>query len=86
MLEVLNNKHHLKFIEPHFDEVIERFDDVEPHLTWTLQNVDSLVPCTSLLLSHIDELSFHATIDYSHTLPMNAFNSSCVASLSSSSL
>ena len=86
MLEkVLNNKKHLKSIEHHFDEVIERFDDVEPHLTWTLQNVDSLAPCPRSLLNHVDDLSLHATIDDSRDLSTNAFNSSYVASLSSSS-
>lgn len=83
--KVLNNKQHLKSIEPYFDEIMERFDDIEPHLPWILQNIDSLAPYTGLLLNHIDELLLYATIDDSYALPTNTFNSSHVASSSSSS-
>ena len=33
---VLNNKQHLRSIEPYLDEILERFDDIEPHLPWIL--------------------------------------------------
>ncbi|KAL7530864.1 hypothetical protein ACHAXR_003717 [Thalassiosira sp. AJA248-18] len=60
---VLNNKKHLRSIEPYLDEVLERFDDIEPHLPWILDHVDTLAPYTGLLLKHIDELLLYAEVD-----------------------
>lgn len=63
LTKVLNNKQHLRTIEPYLDEVLERFDDIEPHLPWILDHVDTLAPYTGLLLKHIDELLLYAEVD-----------------------
>jgi len=60
---VLNNKQHLRSIEPYLDEILERFDDIEPHLPWILDHIDTLAPYTGLLLKHIDELLLYAKVD-----------------------
>jgi len=61
--QVLNNKQHLRTIEPYLDEILERFDDIEPHLPWILDHIDILAPYTGLLLKHIDELLLYAEVD-----------------------
>lgn len=61
--QVLNNKRHLRSIEPYLDEILERFDDIEPHLSWILDHIDTLAPYTGLLLKHIDELLLYAEVD-----------------------
>ena len=60
---VLNNKRHLRSIEPYLDVILERFDDIEPHLPWILEHIDTLAPYTGLLLRHIDELLLYAAVD-----------------------
>jgi len=61
--QVLNNKQHLRTIEPYLGEILERFDDIEPHLPWILDHIDILAPYTGLLLKHIDELLLYAEVD-----------------------
>ena len=61
--QVLNNKQHLRTIEPYLGEILERFDDIEPHLPWILEHIDILAPYTGLLLKHIDELLLYAEVD-----------------------
>ncbi|KAL9180968.1 hypothetical protein ACHAXT_009773 [Thalassiosira profunda] len=60
---VLNNKRHLRSIEPYLGEILERFDDIEPHLPWILEHIDTLAPYTGLLLKHVDELLLYAEVD-----------------------
>ena len=60
---VLNNKQHLRSIEPYLSEILERLDDIEPHLPWILDHIDTLAPYTGLLLKHIDELLLYAKVD-----------------------
>lgn len=60
---VLNNKQHLRSIEPYLSEILERLDDIEPHLPWILDHIDTLAPYTGLLLKHIDELLLYAAVD-----------------------
>ncbi len=53
-------------IEPHLDEIMERFDQIEPHLPYVIANADSLVPHIGPLLRHLDQLLVYADEDEAH--------------------
>ena len=57
---------HLPTIEPHLDEIMERFDEIEPHLNYILCNVDSLAPHCGQLMKHFDELLLYADEGTAH--------------------
>ena len=46
----------LPVIEPHLDEILERFDDIEPHLPFVIDHIDQLAPHCGPLLKHMDVL------------------------------
>ena len=58
IMAVLNA--YLPILEPHLDDIMERFDDIEPHLPFVLDNIDVLAPHVGQLLAHIDELLLYA--------------------------
>jgi hypothetical protein len=60
---VLNNKKHLRSIEPYLSEILERLVNIETDLPWILDHIDLLAPYTGLLLKHIDELLLYAAVD-----------------------
>lgn len=47
---------HLELIEPHLDEVLDRFDEIEPFMPFVLENIDALAPHCGALLRHLDAL------------------------------
>ena len=51
---------YLDLIEPHLDNILERFDEIEPHLPWVLDNLDSLAPYCTLLSFSSHESSARA--------------------------
>ncbi|EOD09849.1 hypothetical protein EMIHUDRAFT_216481 [Emiliania huxleyi CCMP1516] len=46
----------LELVEPHLDEVLQRFDQIEPHLPFVLDHVDVLAPHVGVILKHFDAL------------------------------
>ena len=48
IMAVLNA--YLRILEPHLDDIMERFDDIEPHLPFVLDNIDVLAPHTGQVL------------------------------------
>lgn len=54
---------YLDVLEPHLDQILERFDDIEPHLPWVLENIEELAPHIGTLLNHIDPLLLYAADD-----------------------
>lgn len=74
---VLNNKRHLRSIEPYLDEILERFDDIEPHLPWILgethvvrlaKNIGICLSCllTSLSKCYIANVTPKTTLIHWH--------------------
>jgi len=51
---------HLELIEPHLDEILDRFDDIEPHLPFILEHLDELAPYCGVLIDHLDTLLLYA--------------------------
>jgi len=51
---------YLQLIEPHLDEILERFDDIAPHVPFCLGHLDVLVPHLGILLKHLDALLLYA--------------------------
>lgn len=47
---------YLDMIEPHLDEILERFDDIEPHVPFALKHLEVLAPHIGTLLKHLDAL------------------------------
>jgi len=43
-------------IEPHLDDILERFDDLEPHVPFALKHLDVLAPHIGTLMKHLDAL------------------------------
>ena len=51
---------YLELIEPHLDEILERFDDIEPHIPFVLDHLDALAPHVGVILKHLDALLLYA--------------------------
>jgi len=54
---------YLDVLEPHLDQILERFDDIEPHLPWVLEHIEVLAPHIGTLLNHFDPLLLYAEDD-----------------------
>ena len=54
---------YLDLLEPHLDEILERFDEIEPHMPYILENIDALAPHCGELLAHLDTLLPYADDD-----------------------
>lgn len=54
---------YIAVLEPHLDEILERFPVIEPHVPYIIENADTLAPLTGPLLRHLDELLLFADED-----------------------
>ena len=61
---------YLDLIEPHLDEILERFERIEPILPFVLEHLDVLVPHCGVLLDHFESLMLYADEDGRYLKPL----------------
>jgi len=61
---------YLDLIEPHLDEILERFERIEPILPFVLEHLEVLVPHCGVLLDHFESLMLYADEDGRYLKPL----------------
>ncbi len=54
---------YLDLIEPHLDDILERFEQIEPILPFVLDHLEVITPHAGILLDHFDALMLYADED-----------------------